>query len=205
LAFDASGELYSTQHGRDQLYDNWPKLYTPDQGQNLPAEELLKIEKGGDYGWPYCYFDGTQQKLVLAPEYGGDGKAVGECASKKGPVAFFGAHWAPNGATFYNANAFPAHYRGGVFIAFHGSWNRAPGPQQGYDVVFVPFAGGNPVGPSKFEVFASGFPGVQLGPETNDKAAHRPAGVAVGPDGALYIADDKGGRIWKVVFRGDTK
>jgi glucose/arabinose dehydrogenase len=205
LAFDASGQLYSTQHGRDQLYENWPKLYTAEQGQNLPAEELLKIDKGGDYGWPYCYYDGSQQKLMLAPEYGGDGKTVGECASKNGPVAFFGAHWAPNGATFYNGSAFPAHYRGGVFIAFHGSWNRAPGPQQGYNVVFVPFAGGNPVGASRFEVFASGFPGTQLGPDTNDKAAHRPAGVAVGPDGALYIADDKVGRIWKVVYRGASR
>jgi glucose/arabinose dehydrogenase len=72
-------------------------------------------------------------------------------------------------------------------------------------MVFVPFAGGNPVGASRFEVFASGFPGTQLGPDTNDKAAHRPAGVAVGPDGALYIADDKGGRIWKVVYRGASR
>ena len=73
IAFDPGGQLYSTQHGRDQLFDNWPKLYTADQGQNLPAEELLKIEQGGDYGWPTCYFDGQQPKLVLAPEYGGDG------------------------------------------------------------------------------------------------------------------------------------
>jgi glucose/arabinose dehydrogenase len=205
LAFDASGQLYSTQHGRDQLYDNWPKLYTADQGQTLPAEEFIKVQKGGDYGWPYCYFDGTQQKLMLAPEYGGDGKTVGECASKIAPVAFFGAHWAPNDATFYNGNAFPAHYRGGAFIAFHGSWNRAPGPQQGYNVVFVPFSGGNAVGASTFEVFASGFPGVQLAPDTNDKSAHRPSGLAVGPDGALYITDDKAGRVWKVVYTGATK
>lgn len=202
LAFDGSGQLYSTQHGRDQLYDNWPKLYTVDQGENLPAEELLKVEKGGDYGWPYCYYDNTQQKLVLAPEYGGDGKTVGECATKQGPVAFFGAHWAPNGATFYNGSSFPSRYRGGVFIAFHGSWNRAPGPQQGFDVVFVPFSNGSPAGASKFEVFANGFAGGQLTPETNDKAAHRPAGVTVGPDGALYITDDKAGRVWKVVYKG---
>jgi glucose/arabinose dehydrogenase len=202
LAFDASGQLYTTQHGRDQLYDNWPKLYTAQQGQDLPAEELLKVEKGGDYGWPYCYYDGSQQKLVLAPEYGGDGKTVGQCASKKGPVAYFGAHWAPDGATFYNASAFPAHYHGGEFIAFHGSWNRAPGPQQGYDVVFVPFAGGNPVGPSTSEVFADGFAG---GTKQPDAAKHRPNGVAVGPKGALYITDDKAGRVWKVVYTGAAK
>ena len=203
IAFDGSGQLYSTQHGRDQLAENWPKLYTADQGQNLPAEELLKIEKGGDYGWPNCYFDGQQAKLVLAPEYGGDGgKAVGDCATKKAPEAYFGAHWAPDGLMFYTGSAFPAHYKDGAFIAFHGSWNRAPGPQQGYNVVFVPFAGGKATGATKYEVFADGFAGGPLGPDANDRAAHRPTGVAQGPDGAIYISDDKGGRIWKVTYKG---
>jgi glucose/arabinose dehydrogenase len=68
--------------------------------------------------------------------------------------------------------------------------------------VFVPFSGGAPVDPSKFEVFASGFPGGQLTPETNDKATHRPDDIAVGPDGALYITDDRAGRVWKVVYNG---
>ena len=200
IAIDPSGQLYSTQHGRDQLWENWPKLYTSDQGQNLPAEELLKIEQGGDYGWPYCYYDGFQQKLVLAPEYGGDGgKAVGDCATKKGPEAFVPAHWAPDGLVFYTGSAYPAHYKDGAFIAFHGSWNRAPGPQQGYNVVFVPFAGGKPVDPSKYEIFADGFAGANKSP---DAAAHRPTGVTVGTDGSLYITDDKGGRVWKVVYKG---
>ena len=100
---------------------------------------------------------------------------------------------------FYTGTSFPAHYKGGAFIAFHGSWNRAPGPQQGYNVVFVPFASGKPVSPSQYEVFADGFAGARKDP---DGAAHRPTGVAVGPDGALYIADDKGGRVWKVVYKG---
>ncbi|HEX9083826.1 MAG TPA: PQQ-dependent sugar dehydrogenase, partial [Gemmatimonadaceae bacterium] len=203
IALDPGGQLYSTQHGRDQLFDNWPKLYTADQGQNLPAEELLKIEQGGDYGWPTCYFDNQQAKLVLAPEYGGDGgKAVGDCATKKGPEAYFPAHWAPDGLVFYSGSLFPAHYKGGAFIAFHGSWNRAPGPQQGYNVVFVPFTAGKPVDPAKYEVFADGFAGGPLGPDANDRAAHRPVGVTQGPDGALYITDDKGGRIWKVTYKG---
>jgi glucose/arabinose dehydrogenase len=206
IAFDPGGQLYSTQHGRDQLFDNWPKLYTADQGQNLPAEELLKIEQGGDYGWPTCYFDNQQAKLVLAPEYGGDGgKAVGDCATKKGPETYFPAHWAPDGLVFYSGSLFPAHYKGGAFIAFHGSWNRAPGPQQGYNVAFVPFTAGKPADPAKYEVFADGFAGGPLGPDANDKAAHRPAGVTQGPDGALYITDDKGGRIWKVIYKGSGK
>ena len=86
IAFDSAGRIFATQHGRDQLRENWPKLYTPEQGANEPAEELVQLERGADYGWPECYFDVTQQKLVLAPEYGGDGgKAVGLCAEKRAP------------------------------------------------------------------------------------------------------------------------
>jgi glucose/arabinose dehydrogenase len=202
IALDPGGQLYSTQHGRDQLFDNWPKLYSPEQGQNLPAEELLKIVKGADYGWPTCYFDGQQQKLVLAPEYGGDAKAVGDCATKTAPEAFFPAHWAPDGLLIYSGSSFPAHYRNGAFIAFHGSWNRAPGPQGGYNVVFLPFGGGKPVDPAKFEIFADGFAGALKQP---DRAEHRPVGLSLGPDGAIYIADDQGGRVWKVTYKGSAK
>ena len=198
FAFDAAGRMYATQHGRDQLRENWPKLYQPEQGANEPAEELVQLERGGDYGWPECYFDFSQQKLVLAPEYGGDGgKAVGVCAQRRAPVAFFPAHWAPNDLALYSGSMFPAAYRGGAFIAFHGSWNRAPFPQQGYNVVFQPLADGKPTGP--YVVFADGFAGAV---EEPGQAAHRPSGLAVGPDGALYISDDAHGRIWRVVFQG---
>jgi glucose/arabinose dehydrogenase len=197
LAFDGSGQLWSTQHGRDQLGENWPKLYTLQQSADNPAEELLKITKGADYGWPECYFDVDQKKLVLAPEYGGNGgKAVGGCATKTAPAAFFPAHWAPDGLTFYTGTAFPAHYQGGAFIAFHGSWNRSVGPQEGYNVVFQPFANGEPSG--AYEVFADGFAGQYVQP---DKAAHRPTAVAVAPDGALFITDDAHGRIWRVTYK----
>src|SRR5689334_2173424 len=197
ITIDGSGQLWSTQHGRDQLAENWSRLYTPEQGQSLPAEELLMIEKGADYGWPRCYYDGDQQKLVLAPEYGGDGgRRVGDCASKHAPAAFFPAHWAPDGLLFYTGTMFPARYRNGAFIAFHGSWNRAPGPQGGYQVVFQPLSSGKASG--AFESFANGFAGGVLQP---DAAKHRPTGLAQGPDGAIYISDDKGGRVWKVVYR----
>src|SRR6202040_1372460 len=144
IALDAAGTtLYATQHGRDQLGDNWSRFYTPQQGAKLPAEELLKVEKGADYGWPECYYDGMQKKLVLAPEYGGDGGwTVGECADKRPPVAAFPAHWAPNDVAIYSGKQFPTAYQGGAFIAFHGSWNRAPFPQQGYNIVFQPLLGG---------------------------------------------------------------
>src|SRR6202050_2853810 len=196
---DARGHrLFVTQHGRDQLHANWPDRYKPDEEATLPAEELMFLKQGGDYGWPECYYDGAQHKLVLAPEYGGDGgKKVGVCAQKIAPVAAFPAHWAPDGMVFYDRQQFPAHYRNGVFIAFHGSWDRAPYPQQGYNVVFQPLAGEQ--GGGKCEIFADGFAGAVKSP---DKAQHRPTGLAVGPDGSLYVSDDVRGRIYRIAYRG---
>ena len=122
IDFDSAGRVFATQHGRDQLYENWPDLYSSERGSELPAEELVLLEQGGDYGWPFCYFDGEQQKRVLAPEYGGDGgEAVGFCNEKLPPVAAFPAHWAPNDLKIYKGTQFPQSYRGGAFIAFHGS------------------------------------------------------------------------------------
>jgi glucose/arabinose dehydrogenase len=201
IAVDSTGlGIYATQHGRDQLAENWPSLYGAEQGANLPAEELLRVEAGDDFGWPECYYDDVQGKRVLAPEYGGDGgKAVGACADKRAPVAVFPAHWAPNALLLYSGKQFPSRYRDGAFIAFHGSWNRAPFPQGGYNVVFQPLAGGKAAGP--YEIFADGFAGPVKQP---GQAAHRPSGLAVGPDGALYIADDVQGRIWRVTYRGES-
>jgi glucose/arabinose dehydrogenase len=193
-SFDASGRLFVTQHGRDQLSQNWPKLYTPKQSADLPAEEIVELKQGGDYGWPECYFDQFQKKLVLAPEYGGDGgKTVGVCNKKNGPVAYFPGHWAPNDLLIYTGTVFPAAYQGGAFVAFHGSWNRAPEPQGGYNVVFQPLKDGAASG--DFIVFADGFAGAVKEP---GRAAFRPSGLAMGPDGALYISDDVHGRIWRV-------
>ena len=201
ISFDSAGRIFATMHGRDQLGQNWPKLYTIKQSAEQPAEELLIERQGADFGWPECYYDRFQHKLVLAPEYGGDGgKAVGVCAQKEAPVAAFPGHWAPNDMLIYEGNQFPSAYKDGAFIAFHGSWNRAPEPQGGYNVVFQPLAGGKASGP--FVVFADGFAGAVKQP---GQAAHRPTGLAVAPDGALYIADDQGGRIWRVTFQGGNK
>lgn len=190
--------MFAMQHGRDQLSQNWPALYTTQQGVDLPGEELLQVNKGDNFGWPYCYYDGAQKQLVLAPEYGGDGgKAVGRCATAKGPVADYGAHFAPTGLAYYGGGQFPAAYKGGVFIAFHGSWNRAPLPQEGFNITFQPLANGKASGPAI--LFADGFtgPGKATGGATN-----RPTGVIAGPDGALYVSDDVAGRIWKITYKG---
>jgi glucose/arabinose dehydrogenase len=195
LAVAPDGQLWATQHGRDQLGQNWPKLFTVEQSAEKPSEELFPVHEGDDFGWPFCYHDLELGHLVLAPEYGGDGKQVGRCAQKKEPAVAFPGHWAPDGLTFYGAALFPAHYRGGAFIAFHGSWNRAPLPQAGYRIVFIPFADGKPVG--TYETFADGF-----WKEDPAGPKHRPVGVAVGPDGSLYITDDAAGRIWRVIYKG---
>ncbi len=185
-------------HGRDQLSQNWPRLYTSQQSAQQPAEELVVEQQGADYGWPECYYDRFQKKLVLAPEYGGDGgKAVGVCAQKTAPIAGFPGHWAPNDLLIYGGSAFPATYQGGAFIAFHGSWNRAPEPQGGYNVVFQPLKDGKAAG--DFVVFADGFAGPV---EEPGQAKFRPTGLAQGPDGALYISDDVHGRIWRVTYHG---
>lgn len=197
IAFDSVGRIFATQHGRDQLGQNWSKLYTPEQGADEPAEELVQLERGADYGWPYCYFDLSRRRLVLAPEYGGDGNTAGVCERKRAPVATFPGHWAPNSLAIYSGAQFPTAYRGGAFIAFHGSWNRAPLAQAGYNVVFQPLANGKAAAP--YVVFADGFAGPV---EEPGRAQHRPSGLAVGPDGALYISDDQRGRIWRVTYEG---
>lgn len=191
----ADGVLYAASHGRDNLSDNWPALFTEQQNADLPAEELLRVMSGDDFGWPYCYWDGQRSMRVLAPEYGGNGSTVGQCSTKKRNVSAMPAHWAPLALVFYTGSTFPAKYRGGAFIAFHGSWNRAPLQQGGYNVVFVPFTNGASNG--AWEVFATGFVPQDVQPST---ARHRPAGVAQGPDGSLYVTDDVSGRVWRITY-----
>ncbi len=196
-----AGGLYLVQHGRDQLNTLWPELFTDAQNAELPSEEFLRVDEGSDFGWPYCHHDWQQEKRVLAPEYGGDGKEVGRCAQYPPPLLGFPGHWAPNDLHFYEGTQFPARYRGGGFVAFHGSWNRAPLPQQGFNLVFVPFEGGAPA-TGDYEVFAGGFSGREEITE-RDGAVHRPTGLAEGPSGSLYVASDKSGVVWRISYRGE--
>lgn len=191
-----SNKLFVMQHGRDNLNSIFPDLYTTKDNAELPAECMYALNKGDNAGWPFIYYDRFQKKKMQAPEYGGDGKKEGS-AEFIDPAAAYPAHMAPNGLLFYTANQFPEKYRNGAFIAFHGSWNRAPEPQAGFFVVFQPFKNGMPNG--EWEVFAENFSG---SPEktANGRADHRPCGLAQGPDGSLYVSDDKGGTIFKISY-----
>lgn len=198
FAIDSAGRVFVSQHGRDQLAEFFPKLYSAEQGWELPAEEVFELTKGADYGWPECYYDLEQGKLVLGPEYGGDGgKEVGLCAHRTPPAAAFPAHWAPNALLVTKGSGFPAAYNQGMFVAFHGSWNRGPMKQGGYNITFQPMADGKASGP--YVTFADGFAGAVKEP---GRAAFRPSGLAQGPDGAMYISDDVHGRIWRVTYSG---
>jgi len=196
---NTENKLYALQHGRDQLSQFFPEYYSDEKSSQLPAEEFLLVGDGSNFGWPYCYFDPLQNKKVLAPEYGGDGLKVGRCSDSDDPIMAFPAHTAPNDVLFYTGSMFPEKYKNGAFIAFHGSWNRAPQPQEGYYVVFVPFKGSLPSG--EWEIFASGFSGVDVVKSPRD-AQHRPCGLAQAPDGSLFISDDVNGRIYRILYGG---
>ena len=195
---DVANHLYAVQHGRDQLNELWPELYSENDGVNLPAEEFFLLNKGVDGGWPYCYYDDKQNKKLLAPEYGGDGKSEARCMDKEKPIMAFPAHYAPNDLFFYTGEQFPEKYKNGAFIAFHGSWNRAPQEQKGYNIVFVPFNGDKPAG--AWEVFADNFAGVKIIKSPGD-AKSRPCGLAQGPDGSLYVVEDNKGKLWKITYK----
>ena len=191
--------LWATMHGRDGLQappvGQW--TFSNEYGAENPAEQTNHITKGANFGWPYCYFSTEEKKLVTSPEYGGDGKKTDRCGDKTQPSYWFPAHWAPNDMMFYSGKEFPAAYRSGAFIAFHGSWNRAPLPQQGFRVVFLPISGGKAGTHRDFatDFSSNGGPG-------KDGRVHRPTGLAQGTDGSLYIADDVGGTIYKVSYKG---
>ena len=198
---DQSNSLYAVSHGRDNFKMLWPGLYSPWESAVLPAEELFRVEEGLDGGWPYYYYDQLQGKKLLNPEYGGTkNEANGGKLTK--PLVGFPGHFAPNDLLFYKGDQLPARYKDGVFVALHGSTNRAPYPQAGYIVAFVPLKDGEAAGP--WEVFADGFAGLDT-IVSNSDAHYRPMGLAEGPDGSIYVSDTEKGRVWRIMYKGDKE
>ncbi|HEY4659716.1 MAG TPA: hypothetical protein VIH11_09420, partial [Gemmatimonadaceae bacterium] len=210
--------LWAAMHGRDGLQappiGQW--TFSNEYGAENPAEQVNHIFEGDDFGWPYCYWSNEEKKLVTMPEYGGDGRQSDRCVGRKNPAYAFPGHWAPNDMLFYTGTQFPAEYREGAFIAFHGSWNRAPLPAGGYNVSFLPIrakkvlfvsVGGDAAGPHR--VFADGFVppewltsgGAPPSPATPVRL-RRPTGLAQGTDGSLFVSADVGGTIFKISYRG---
>ena len=192
--------LYVVMHGRDQLSQFFPELYTEQQNAELPAEEFLLVKEGSAFSWPYYYYDQIKDKMVLAPEYGGDGEETDGPVEVEDPILAFPGHLAPNDMLFYTGDQFPEKYRNGAFICFHGSWNRAPLEQEGFFVAFVPFFGELPSG--DWEIFADDFAGLDV-VNSPRQAEHRPMGITMGKDGSLYVCDSQKGKIWRIFYEGN--
>lgn len=164
-----SHEIWATNNDRDRL------------GDDRPPDRVNILRPGGFYGWPQCYLPGMPN-----PEYADH---AARCDSAIGPAVSLPAHAAPLGLAFYQADQFPADYRGNLFIALHGSWDRSF--PIGYKVVRVPVAEGRAAGP--WQDFVSGW-------QVGRRAWGRPVDVLVAPDGSLLVSDDRGGRIFRVWY-----
>ena len=187
------GNLYGIMHGRDGTHQNWPDIVSAEEDDHI-ADEMHRVTKGTDFGWPYTYYDGARDLRLVSPEYGGDGKTPAPAGTYSTPVlTFHSRRAAPLDLLFYSGSMFPASYRGGAFVVLHGTGNKT-----GYDVVFVPFDRNGKAGAPM--VFAGGFAAFDPSSATPGRAQYRPVGAAVGPDGALYVADSQKGRVWRIAY-----
>ena len=165
-----TSELWATVNGRDWF------------GDDRPSEYVTRIDEGGFYGWPYCHW--TPAGPVADPDLGG----ADRCKTALRPSFLYQAHTAPLGLAFYTGSQFPSEYRGDLFVALHGSWNRAV--PVGYKVIRVRLGGTTPVA----EDFATGW-------LVSGRSWGRPVDLAVAPDGALYVSDDSLGVVYRITYR----
>jgi glucose/arabinose dehydrogenase len=169
-----SGELWCSTNERDEL------------GDDVPPDYVTRVRDGAFYGWPWYYIGGNE-----------DPRLRGRRADLKDKVAvpdvLIAAHSASLGMTFYDGPQFPAEYRGHIFAAEHGSWNRSK--RTGYKVIRIPVKDGAPTG--AYEDFMTGF-GI-----SDTEVWGRPVGIAVGQDGSLFVSEDGNGTIWQVTYTGE--
>jgi glucose/arabinose dehydrogenase len=173
-----TGELWAVVQERDGL------------GDNLPSDYLIRVQEGGFYGWPYAY-------IGPHPQPGFANLAPDKVQATITPDLLFEAHSSALDLVFYDAEQFPVEMKGSAFVALKGSWNRSA--PTGYKVVRVPFQDGRPVG--YYENFMTGF---WASGERRAEVWGRPAALAIAKDGALLVADDTGGTIWKVSYTGEA-
>ena len=157
-------------------------------GDNLPSDYLIRVQQGGFYGWPYAYIGKHPQPgfAQLAPD---------KVEATIAPDLLFQAHSSLLDLVFYEGDQFPPEYKGSLFVAVKGSWNRSI--PTGYKVARVPFKDGKPEG--YYENFATGF---WASGEQRAEVWGRPAALAVAKDGSLLVADDTGGTIWRISYKG---
>ena len=193
LAWSPSDQqLYGIMHGRDDTHKYWPDIVSVTDEAQI-ADEMDVVTKGTNFGWPYTYYDGVRKQRLISPEYGGDGKALAPPDIYSNPVLTFSPRSAPVDLVFYSGDKFPVSYRGGAFVVLHGTGNK-----NGYDVDFVPVNRGGIAGPPT--VFAKGFSAFDTAGNPTNRAKYRPIGVAVGQDGALYVADSQQGKLWRIAY-----
>ncbi len=194
------GTLYGIMHGRDTTARQFPSVATQADDDHI-ADEMAPISKGADFGWPYSYYDGERKLQLVAPEYGGDGKTVATGNYVKPVVTFQSRRAAPLDIAFYQCKNFPAQYRGGAFIALHGTGGqKIEGGQTGRNIVFVPRSADGKFGAPI--VFADGFSKAAQGRGAPQTANYRPSGVAMAPDGALFVVESTKGRVWRIAYGG---
>jgi glucose/arabinose dehydrogenase len=168
-----SGTLWCSTNERDGL------------GDNVPPDYITRVREGAFYGWPWYYIGAHED-----PRHAGERPDLKEKITV--PDVLIQAHSASLGMTFYDATQFPAEYRGNIFAAEHGSWNRSK--RTGYKIIRVPVQDGAPTG--EYEDFATGFV------ISDSEVWGRPVGVAVDKDGALLVSEDASGTIWRITYSG---
>lgn len=190
--------LYGIMHGRDGTHAAFPEIVSATDDDAI-GDEMHHVVNGTDMGWPYSYYDGARKLRLLAPDYDGDGKTAAPGPYSTPAIIFQPMRAAPVALLFYQGRQFPAPWRGGAFIALHGTTGpQLPQGHNGYTVAFVPFDRAGKAGDLK--IFADGFAGPSPADKNAGKAKYRPVGLAIAPDGALYVADSNKGRIWRIRY-----